>query len=49
MAAMKSLKLSIFLNNWDRDKIVSLNHMFSVSRNAIKQTIHLFHIIIMHN
>ena len=26
-----------------RDKIISPNHMFSVSRNAVKQTIHLLH------
>ena len=32
----------IFTNNLDRDKIISPNHMFSVSRNAInRRYIHL--------
>ena len=35
--------------NQIRDKIISPNRMFSQSRNAIKQTIHLFDIIIMQN
>ena len=34
----------IFINNRDRDNIFSQNYMFSVSRNAIKQTMHLFDI-----
>ena len=33
----------------DRDKIISPNRIFSVSRNAIKQTIHSFDINIMQN
>ena len=37
----------IFVNNWDRDEIISPNHMFSLSRNAIKQTIPSLYIIIM--
>ena len=47
MAAMESIGYHIFINNRDRDKILSPNHMFSVSRNAIKQPLHVFDIIIM--
>ena len=37
------------VNKLDRDKIISPNHMFLQSRNAIKQTIFLFDIFIMQN
>ena len=39
----------IFINNWDRNKIILPNHMFLVSSNTIKQTIQLFDIVIMQN
>ena len=49
MAAMKSQSYHIFINYFNRDKIISPNHLFLVSKNAKKQTIHLFDITIMQN
>ena len=39
------LSYHIFSNNWENN--ISPNHMSSITRNAMKQTIHLFDIIIM--